>query len=198
MLDFTAPMARRGRLPGALHDAGLAHDPSLEVDGEFTMAGGIAAGRQLLGRPDRPTAIFAASDEMAIGVLRAARELSLRVPEDVSVVGIDDHELAAFFDLTTVSQPVLEQGRVAARQVLDALAGHGHRSRLAPGAGDPARPPSWSAAAPRHRPRPEPVERPDYRCLRSTLTPPQMAKPLIRTTGELSSRVASTRPDGPE
>ena len=80
------------------------------------------AGRRLLDRPDRPTAIFAASDEMAIGVLRAARELHLRVPEDVSVVGIDDHELAAFFDLTTVAQPVLEQGRVAAQQVLDALA----------------------------------------------------------------------------
>ena len=59
---------------------------------------------------------------MAIGVLRAARELRLRVPEDVSVVGIDDHELASFFDLTTVSQPVLEQGRMAAQQVLDALA----------------------------------------------------------------------------
>ena len=58
---------------------------------------------------------------MAIGVLRAARELQLRVPEDVSVVGVDDHELAAFFDLTTVAQPVLEQGRVAAQQVLDAL-----------------------------------------------------------------------------
>jgi DNA-binding LacI/PurR family transcriptional regulator len=86
------------------------------------MAGGIEAGQQLLDRPDRPTAIFAASDEMAIGVLRAARELHLRVPEDVSVVGVDDHELAAFFDLTTVAQPVLEQGRVAARQVLDALA----------------------------------------------------------------------------
>ena len=83
---------------------------------------GPTAGRQLLVRPDRPTAIFAASDEMAIGVLRAARELQLRVPEDVSVIGVDDHELAAFFDLTTVAQPVLEQGRVAAQQVLDALA----------------------------------------------------------------------------
>jgi DNA-binding LacI/PurR family transcriptional regulator len=121
VLDFTAPRAREAGYRGALHDAGLAHDPSLEVDGEFTLTGGIAAGRQLLQRPDRPTAIFAASDEMAIGVLRAARELSLRVPEDLSIVGIDDHELAEFFDLTTVAQPVLEQGRVAARQVLDAL-----------------------------------------------------------------------------
>ena len=128
--------------------AGLPYDPSLEVDGAFTLAGGTDAGRQLLVRPDRPTAIFAASDEMAIGVLRAARELHLRVPEDVSVVGVDDHELAAFFDLTTVAQPVLEQGRVAARQVLDALAASTTEAWLAPRTGDPADRP---AAARQHR-----------------------------------------------
>ena len=122
VLDFTAPNARQAGYRASLVSAGLPYDPSLEVDGAFTLAGGTEAGRQLLVRPDRPTAIFAASDEMAIGVLRAARELHLRVPEDVSVIGVDDHELAAFFDLTTVAQPVLEQGRVAARQVLDALA----------------------------------------------------------------------------
>ena len=122
VLDFTAPNAREAGYRASLVSAGLPYDPSLEVDGAFTLAGGTDAGRQLLVRPDRPTAIFAASDEMAIGVLRAARELHLRVPEDVAVIGVDDHELAAFFDLTTVAQPVLEQGRVAARQVLDALA----------------------------------------------------------------------------
>ncbi|WP_028652853.1 LacI family DNA-binding transcriptional regulator [Nocardioides halotolerans] len=121
-LDVTAPNAREAGYRGTLRSAGLAHDPSLEVDGGFTLPGGIDAGRRLLDRPDRPTAIFAASDEMAIGVLRAARELGLRVPHDVSVVGIDDHELAGFFDLTTVAQPVVEQGRLAARLVLDALA----------------------------------------------------------------------------
>jgi len=120
-LDFTAPNAREAGYRDSLREAGLTHDPSLEVDGGFTLAGGTAAGRQLLTRPDRPSAIFAASDEMAIGVLRAARELDLRIPEDLSLVGIDDHELADFFDLTTVAQPVLEQGRQAARQVLDAL-----------------------------------------------------------------------------
>ncbi len=121
-LDFTAPNARQAGYRDSLAAAGLPHDPSLEVDGAFTLAGGTEAGMELLIRRDRPTAIFAASDEMAIGVLRAARDLHLRVPEDVSVVGIDDHELAAFFDLTTVSQPVLEQGRLAAQQVLDAIA----------------------------------------------------------------------------
>jgi LacI family transcriptional regulator, repressor for deo operon, udp, cdd, tsx, nupC, and nupG len=121
VLDFTAPTAREAGYRGSLAAAGLPLDPTLEVDGAFTIAGGITAGTRLLDRPDRPTAIFAASDEMAIGVLRAARQLGLRVPEEVSVVGIDDHELASFFDLTTVAQPVLEQGRLAARQALDAL-----------------------------------------------------------------------------
>ena len=122
VLDFTAPNAREAGYRGSLREAGLPHDPGLEVDGAFTISGGTEAGMQLLSRPDRPTGIFAASDEMAIGVLRAARNLGLRVPQDVSLVGIDDHQLAAFFDLTTVAQPVLDQGRLAARQVLDALA----------------------------------------------------------------------------
>ena len=122
VLDFTAPTARLAGYRGSLTDAGVDLEPALEVDGDFTVTGGMRAARELLDRPDPPTAVFAASDEMAIGVLRIARELGLRVPEDLSVIGIDDHEMADFFDLTTVAQPVHEQGRVAAQQVLAALA----------------------------------------------------------------------------
>ena len=121
VLDFTAPAARLAGYRTALAEAGLPHRSDLEVDGEFSVSGGMRAGVQLVQRADRPTAIFAASDEMAMGVLRAAREHGLRVPEDLSVIGIDDHEMAEIFDLTTVSQPVHEQGRVAAQQVLAAL-----------------------------------------------------------------------------
>jgi DNA-binding LacI/PurR family transcriptional regulator len=121
VLDFTAPTARLAGYRDSLLAAGLVSEPSLEANGEFTFAGGVRAGRELLERKDRPSAIFAASDEMAIGVIRAARDLGLRVPEDLSVVGIDDHEMAGFFDLTTVAQPVHEQGRVAAQQVLRSL-----------------------------------------------------------------------------
>jgi DNA-binding LacI/PurR family transcriptional regulator len=121
VLDFTAPAARLAGYHAALAEVGVTADPDLEVDGDFTVAGGIRAGMDLLTRPQPPTAIFAASDEMAFGVLRAARNLGIRVPEDVSVIGIDDHEMAAIFELTTVAQPVREQGRVAAQQVLAAL-----------------------------------------------------------------------------
>lgn len=121
VLDFTAPAARLTGFHAALAEAGLRPEDALEADGSFTVAGGMRAAEELLSRPDRPTAIFAASDEMAFGVLRAARVLGLQVPEDVSVIGIDDHEMAAIFDLTTVAQPVREQGRVAAQQVLAAL-----------------------------------------------------------------------------
>jgi DNA-binding LacI/PurR family transcriptional regulator len=65
--------------------------------------------------------VFAASDEMAIGAVAAVRRAGLRVPEDVSVIGIDDHEMAEFFDLTTVAQPAREQGRVAAAMLLAAM-----------------------------------------------------------------------------
>jgi DNA-binding LacI/PurR family transcriptional regulator len=123
VLDFTAPSARLTGYRCTLESAGLPLLAELEADGEFTVAGGLRAAQALLTIDDRPTAIFAASDEMAIGALRAARDLGLRIPEDVSVIGIDDHEMASYFDLTTVSQPVHEQGRVAAAQVLAALTG---------------------------------------------------------------------------
>jgi DNA-binding LacI/PurR family transcriptional regulator len=122
-LDFVAPAARLAGYRAVLRERGLELDETLEDVGEFTVAGGWAAATRLLSRPDRPTAIFAASDEMAIGVLRAARQLALGIPQDLSVVGIDDHELAGFFDLTTVAQPVRQQGRRGAERVLAELTG---------------------------------------------------------------------------
>ncbi|WP_395691047.1 LacI family DNA-binding transcriptional regulator [Nocardioides sp.] len=121
VLDFTAPAARLAGYRAAIEAVGIAPDAALEADGSFTVAGGVRAGHRLLSAPERPTAIFAGSDEMAFGVLRAARELGLRVPEDLSVIGIDDHEMSVIFDLTTIAQPVREQGRIAAQQVLAAL-----------------------------------------------------------------------------
>jgi DNA-binding LacI/PurR family transcriptional regulator len=67
----------------------------------------------LLGRRRPPTAVLAQSDEVALGALRTLRRAGLRVPDDVSVIGVDDQPTAALVDLTTVAQPVREQGRLA-------------------------------------------------------------------------------------
>jgi DNA-binding LacI/PurR family transcriptional regulator len=121
-IDFHIPTHRRQGFEQALADAGIPARPSLYEPADFTIEGGFRAAKQLLGRPgERPTAIFAASDEMAIGALLAARELGYRVPEDLSVVGIDGHELGEFFRLTTVDQFPLGQGERAADAILDEL-----------------------------------------------------------------------------
>ncbi|WP_169582988.1 LacI family DNA-binding transcriptional regulator [Microbacterium thalassium] len=121
-IDFHIPTHRRQGFEQALADAGIPVKPSLFEPADFTIEGGFRAAKQLLGKPGgRPTAIFAASDEMAIGALLAARELGYRVPEDISVVGIDGHELGEFFRLTTVDQFPRGQGERAADAILAEL-----------------------------------------------------------------------------
>jgi DNA-binding LacI/PurR family transcriptional regulator len=121
-LDFHLASTRRRGFERAMHEAQLPIRDDLYQAADFTINGGYAAGKQLLGRPyDRPTAIFAASDEMAIGCLLAARDLGLTVPHDVSIVGIDDHELSDFFDLTTVAQFPKQQGETAVAVLMDEL-----------------------------------------------------------------------------
>jgi DNA-binding LacI/PurR family transcriptional regulator len=121
-LDFHIPTSRRLGYEQALRDAGLPVDEQLHRASDFTLPGGYDAAKQLLGSPhERPTAIFAASDEMAIGAILAARDLGLSVPRDVSIIGIDDHPLADFFGLSTVAQHPDRQGEQAAALLLDAL-----------------------------------------------------------------------------
>jgi len=88
---------------------------------DFTVAGGRAAGLRMLSARDRPTAVFAASDEMAIGLLLAARELGLSIPRDLSIVGVDDHELSAAIGLTTVAQHPEQQGAKVADLLISLL-----------------------------------------------------------------------------
>jgi DNA-binding LacI/PurR family transcriptional regulator len=85
------------------------------------VARSIAA--ELLGATEPPTAVFAASDTQALGVLEAARDLGLRVPDDLSVVGFDDIEIASYVGLTTVRQPLFESGRRGAELLLQSLDG---------------------------------------------------------------------------
>lgn len=121
---ITGPLNMIGgadRLDGyraALKDRGLAADTDLIVEGDFTEDGGYAAMQQLL--PRQPEAVFAASDTMALGALRALRAAGRRVPEDIALVGFDDMPFATRADppLTTVRQPIHRAGAVAAETLI--------------------------------------------------------------------------------
>ncbi|MBG0826548.1 LacI family DNA-binding transcriptional regulator [Planomonospora sp. ID67723] len=107
--------------------------PYITVEqGEATEEGGARAARSLLTRDPRPTAIFAVNDRVAVGVLSAAAELGLRVPEDLSVVGYDNSRLSgtAPISLTTVDQPRRAMGRSAAALLSDRIGEPGKASRL--------------------------------------------------------------------
>jgi LacI family transcriptional regulator, repressor for deo operon, udp, cdd, tsx, nupC, and nupG len=121
-LDFHLPTNRRVGYEAALEAVGLPVQPELFQTADFTIQGGYRAAKQLLGNPrNRPTAIFAGSDEMAIGAILAARDMGLSVPDDISIIGVDDHELAEFFGLSTVAQFPALQGRRAVQLLMDQL-----------------------------------------------------------------------------
>lgn len=92
----------------------------------------IQQGLELLSLDNPPTAIFAASDTQAVGVLEAARQLNIKVPEQLSIIGFDDIEMAVYLDLTTIRQPMVETGRLGAQLLLDYLSGaiHVHHELL--------------------------------------------------------------------
>ncbi|MDT4909109.1 MAG: LacI family transcriptional regulator, repressor for deo operon, udp, cdd, tsx, nupC, and nupG [Pseudonocardiales bacterium] len=129
-MRFTPPLHRRDGYRDALRDAGIEADPTAEVLGYFTIGGGSAAMEALLGLADRPTAIFAESDEMAYGALRTIRRAHLRVPEDVAVIGFDDQSNAELMDLSTVRQPVAEQATDITARLLAAIDGDVERTNV--------------------------------------------------------------------
>jgi LacI family transcriptional regulator len=99
----------------ALEDHGLSFEPTLVREGDFQTEGGRRAAWTLINLAQRPSAIFAGNDLMALGAMQAAWEAGLRVPEDLAIVGFDDIPLASCLvpPLTTVAQPVSQMGRVA-------------------------------------------------------------------------------------
>ncbi len=121
-MRFTPPLRRRDGYRDALRAAGIELDPALEVLGYFTVEGGSQAAEALLALPERPTAIFAESDEMAYGALRSIRRARLGVPGDVAVIGFDDQVNAELMDLSTVRQPVAEQALDIAERLIAVMA----------------------------------------------------------------------------
>lgn len=114
----------RGFLAG-LTASGLTEYPMYLRDAPYTREGGEQATRSLLSLPEPPTAIFASNDQIAIGALAVARELGVRVPDDLSVVGMDDIDAAAVISppLTTLRRPQYEYGETAMRFLLERIAG---------------------------------------------------------------------------
>jgi len=120
---FSPPVARRQGWLTALQNAGIPVGPELEVHGHFDLDGGRESMHTLLRQSPDLTAVFAASDEMAMGAILAARDRGLRVPEDLSVVGVDGHDLGVLVGLTTMVQPALEEGATAATLLLEMITG---------------------------------------------------------------------------
>lgn len=118
----------RERLEGfyqGMRFAGLEPDEQLIEEGNWGYEEGYRAMTRILSRPPHPTALFAASDRMAIGAIRAAYEAGLRVPDDLAVVGVDNIEVTAYTipSLTTIIQPYARMGTLAVRMLLDLLDG---------------------------------------------------------------------------
>ena len=121
-MPSSPPVGRAAGWRDALAEAGIAWE-GLREFGDFDVEGGRRSMAALIERVPELTAVFVSSDEMAFGALAALRAAGRRVPQDVSVIGVDGHDLGHLLGLTTMAQDAVEQGRVAARMVLDMIAG---------------------------------------------------------------------------
>jgi DNA-binding LacI/PurR family transcriptional regulator len=123
-LNFEVPKRRSAGFLAGLADLGIVFDTDLEVGGNFGIDGGQEATAALLDLDVAPTAVFAMSDEMAFGALMELQRRGLRAGTDVSVLGVDDHDVSRVLGLSTIRQEVAAQGAAAARSLIVAMS-HG-------------------------------------------------------------------------
>ena len=116
--NFKVASQRREGFLNVLKANNISFNPEFELVADFDSHTAELAMDEFLTRKKLPTAIFCESDEMAFGVLKSLRKKGLRVPEDISVIGYDDHEFATTVGLTTVAQPVQFLGQLAASQIM--------------------------------------------------------------------------------
>ena len=130
---FRSAIERRAGFEDALRAAGLPLFLDLVERGDYLFGSGETAGERLLGRPDRPTAIFASNDEMAVGVIHAAYRMGLHVPDDLSVIGFDGTAVAAqvWPPLTTVMWPVAAMARAATFKLIGPALSSDHAAEAA-------------------------------------------------------------------
>lgn len=130
--DLQSAQRRLQGYQDALGQAKIPFEPELIAGGDFSTETGRLCARKLLSLPDRPTAIFAANDQSAIGTIEAASEMGLRVPEDLSVIGFDNIPEAAYFNpaLTTIDQFIGKMGHVATEILIEMIQGEPLESDL--------------------------------------------------------------------
>jgi LacI family transcriptional regulator len=121
-LNFVSSRDRYEGYRQALAEAGITLRPEYQCQGEHGREKARQMARDLLALPDPPTAIFAASDTQAIGVLEAAQDAGLEVPEELSVIGYDDIEIAGYLRLTTIRQPLFASGVEGVELLLESIA----------------------------------------------------------------------------
>ena len=124
---FRSAKERRDGFELALAEAGISLPRSLIADGQYTFESGQSASESLFDLSPRPTAIFASNDEMAAGVLYAARQRGIAVPEELSIIGFDDTPLTTrvWPPLSTVRWPIVAMGRAAALKLIGTAIGEG-------------------------------------------------------------------------
>ncbi len=119
--NYSTPNDRRAGYIEALNAHGIEIHPDYEIHADFTARAAADAVQKLFLLPEMPTAIFAASDEMAFGIIGAAKRVGLRIPEDLSIIGVDDHDISESVGLTTVAQPIDTMAELAAWQLVSRM-----------------------------------------------------------------------------
>ena len=126
-LSFNVSDDRTTGFLNALEDAGLEWNPEFEVRGDYNIQTSELAMESFLRKKKLPTAIFCHSDEMAFGAMKAIRNKGMRIPEDISIIGFDDHEMSQYVGLTTVSQPPQFLGQMAGAATVASITEPNHQ-----------------------------------------------------------------------
>jgi len=119
-LDYSSAQQRKNGYLTALKHANISIDECLVREGDFTPASGYEAMKELLLCSPPPTAVFVASDVVAIGAIQAIKQVGMQIPDDIAIIGFDDIPMAEFFDppLSTIRLPAFDLGRVAGEQLI--------------------------------------------------------------------------------
>ena len=120
-LNFHVSNDRSRGFLDVMETAGLEWNPEFEIRGDYNIQTSEIAMESFLRRKKLPSAIFCHSDEMAFGAMKAIRKKGMRIPEDISIIGFDDHEMSQYVGLTTVSQPPQFLGQMAAAATIASI-----------------------------------------------------------------------------